>query len=79
MKTISVSVSEEDYEAFRSVAASEGRPIALMIREAMAAYRVAVLGRKPSLRTLHVLAGHRAREPLPTREEVYEDVFRERP
>ena len=39
MKAISVSVSKEDYEAFRRGSRRFKRPIAQLIREAMADYR----------------------------------------
>jgi hypothetical protein len=38
MKTISLSVSENDYEAFRAEAQRSGRSIASLIREAMAVH-----------------------------------------
>lgn len=75
MKTISVSVSEGDYEAFRAVAEAEGRSIALLIREAMANYRATVLERRTRVKALPVLVGHRATGALPTREEIYDEVF----
>ena len=79
MKTISLSVSEEDYEAFRAVADAEGRSIALLIREAMAAYRREVLERRTPLKALPVLVGHKAIADLPTRDELYDEVFGSRP
>ncbi|MFY9264493.1 MAG: ribbon-helix-helix protein, CopG family [Solirubrobacterales bacterium] len=39
MKTISLSVSENDYEAFRAESARTGKSIASLIREAMVRYR----------------------------------------
>lgn len=39
MKTISLSVSENDYEAFRAESARAGRSIASLIRDAMLQYR----------------------------------------
>jgi hypothetical protein len=78
MKTISVSVSDEDYQAFQRIAKSEGRSVARMIREAMAAYRANVLEKSSPLRTLPVLVGHRALLPLPDRNEVYDEIFGER-
>lgn len=39
MKTISLSVSASDYEAFRAESARAGRSIASLIRDAMAQYR----------------------------------------
>jgi len=39
MKTISLAVSETDYEAYRRASHAQHRPIAQLIREAMAFYR----------------------------------------
>lgn len=44
MKTISLSVSENDYEAFRAESVRAGRSIASLIREAMAEYRESLGG-----------------------------------
>jgi len=78
MKTISLSVSDEDYRAFQRAAKAEGRPVALMIREAMAAYRADVLERRSALLTLPVLVGHRAKGPLPSRDALYEEIYGDR-
>jgi hypothetical protein len=75
MKTISVSVSESDYEAFREAAARESRPIAQLIRDAMAEYRARRLPERSPLRQLPVLAGHRPLAPLPSRSETYDEIF----
>jgi hypothetical protein len=75
MKTISVSVSERDYEEFRRASAREGRPIAELIREAMGFYRSEKLDRREPLRELPVLVGHRLRRRLPSRLEVYDEMF----
>jgi hypothetical protein len=77
MKTISVTVSSEDYEVFRQVASSEGRSIAQLIREAMAYYRAEKLRRSTRLTKLPVLAGHRALGPLPSRADVYDEILGE--
>lgn len=44
MKTISLSVSENDYEAFRAESTRAGRSIASLIRDAMADYRESLGG-----------------------------------
>ncbi len=76
MKTISVSVSESDYEAFRKVAKEQNRSIALLIREAMAEYRVSKLSERSRLTDLPVLPGHRLIGNLPSREEIYDEISR---
>lgn len=75
MKTISVTVSETDYERFRRAAAEEDRSIAQLIREAMTLYREVKLDQRRPLRELAVLIGHRPVQPLPTREELYGEAF----
>lgn len=75
MKTISVAVSEDDYETFRRAARAEHRSIAQLIREAMSFYRNERLERRPPLRDIPVLAGHRPTGELPSRSEVYDELF----
>lgn len=75
MKTISVAVSHEDYEAFRRAAREQGRPIAQLIRESMAVYRTEHLERRRRLDRLPVLAGHQPTGDLPGRGEIYEEIF----
>ena len=75
MKTISVSVSESDYEAFRHAAKRQHRPIAQLIREAMNFYREKKLQERPPLTELPVLTGHKPTRPLPVRSELYEEMF----
>jgi hypothetical protein len=79
MKAISVSVSKEDYEAFRRGSRRLKRPIAQLIREAMAVYREERLEDKPRLVELPVLVGHRPLSALPGRAEIYEEIFGEEP
>ena len=79
MKTISVSVSIEDYEEFRRIAKSEHRSIAQLIREAMAIYRQMMVDNRPALRNLPVLVGHKPIEQLPNRSELYDEIFAETP
>ena len=76
MKTISLSVSESDYEAFREASKKQNRSIALLIREAMAEYRVSKLRERSRLMDVPALPGHRLIENLPSREEIYDEIFR---
>ena len=75
MKMISVSVLSEDYEAFRRSARRRKLPIAHLIREAMALYRVERLEERPRLTELPVVIGHRPLSALPGRDEVYDEIF----
>jgi hypothetical protein len=78
MRTISVSVSKADYEAFRRGSKRLQRSIAQLIREAMALYREERLELKSRLSELPVLVGHRPLAGLPARGELYEEMFDER-
>jgi len=75
MKSISLSVIESDYEAFRRAAEDSGRSIAQLIREAMALYREERIDRGTPLREVPVLAGHRLKRPLPSRVELYDEMY----
>jgi hypothetical protein len=79
MKIISVSVSASDYEAFRRAAQAQHRPIAQLIRDAMALYRATELQERTPLTDVAVLPGHRPRGPLPTRAELYDEMFGDAP
>ena len=75
MKTISVGVAEDDYEAFREAAKAQSRSIAQLIREAMFLFRAEHLEGQTPLRELPVLAGHKSVGALPSRAELYDEVF----
>lgn len=74
MKSISVSVSESDYEAFRAYAARHDRSIAELVREAMALYRRERLTPTERLERLPVVHGMQPLGPLPSKEEIYDDI-----
>lgn len=74
MKTISVSVSESDYEAFRAYAARHDRSIAELVREAMAFYRLERLAPTEPLEQIPVFSRPKPRRGLPSREEVYDEL-----
>ena len=75
MKTISVGVVDSDYESFRKASKAQGRPIAQLIREAMAFYRQERLEQRTPLREVPALAGHRLVTDLPDRAELYDEMF----
>ncbi len=52
MKPISLHVSEDDYATLKSLATGRGRPVAELIREAMAEYVVRESRHRPSLLSL---------------------------
>ena len=78
MKTISLSVSESDYEAFRRAARGKNRPIAELIREAMTVYRTERLEARTPLTELPALAGHRLVVDLPSRDELQDELIGDR-
>ena len=73
MKSISVSVHEEDYEVFRAHAKREGRSIAELVREAMRHYRQK-LGNLHRLEHIAVLDGPTPKGPLPDKSAVYDEM-----
>jgi hypothetical protein len=74
MKTISVAVSESDYNVFRQAAESSDRSIAQLIREAMAYYRTECLQVRRPLKELPLFSGRYLIGTLPTREELYDEI-----
>lgn len=78
MKTVSISVSEADYEVFREAAKESQRSIAQLVREAMAFYRQERLQPRTPLREVPVLPGHRLVGELPSRSEIYDEIAAER-
>ena len=78
MKMISVGVSNAVYEEFRQAAATQHRSIALLIREAMAFFLKHKLRERSPLTELPVLPGHRIVGSLPTREELYGEIYEEK-
>lgn len=78
MRTISVAVSESDYDAFREAARQRDRSIAQLIRDAMARYRETELEPRSPLRRVPVLPGHRPVGRLPSRSDLYDEIFEPR-
>ena len=77
MKMISVGVVDSDYESFRKASRAQGRPIAQLIREAMAFYRQERLEQRSPLRDVPALAGHRLVSDLPDRGDLYGEMYRD--
>jgi hypothetical protein len=75
MKTISLAVSEDIYEAFRHIARAEGRSIAQTIRDAMSVYLAEHRPPRSRLEEIRVLPGMRPIGPLPSREEIWDEIF----
>ena len=75
MKPISVHVSEDDYEELKSMAARTGRPVAELIRQAMADYLDRERPARRSLLDLHAHDSGKLREPW-TRSELVDEMGR---
>jgi len=75
MKTISVSVSIGDYDAFKRAAKRKGRPVAQLIRDAMAFYREEKLEDREELTDLPTFPGHQNTGPLPARWETWGEIL----
>lgn len=74
MRSISVHVEEADYREVKALAARSGRPVAELIRRAMAAY-IENHRQRPSLRDIPPLEGGRRMRRW-TREEIYDEMYR---
>ena len=72
MKSISVSVHEDDYEVFRAHAKREGRSIAELVREAMRLYG-RQLGELNRLEHIPVLDGPRPKGTMLEKSEIYDE------
>jgi hypothetical protein len=74
MKAISVHVEEDNYRTFQRLAAREGKPVAELLREAMADY----LQRKlPTGRRLTEIPARKGRQIVEgwTRSEVFDEMI----
>jgi len=74
MKTISLSVSKIEYDAFKRAAKEEGRPVAQLIREAMAYYRAERMQLRTPLDEVPVLLGHRPLSEPPSRQVLWDEI-----
>ncbi len=74
MRTISVAVSEADYEAFRAYAARHDRSIAELVREAMAFYRAQKLSPIDRLDRLPILRDMEPTGEIPSRVEIMDEM-----
>lgn len=73
MKTVSLHVSEPTYEALKSLAAGQDRPVAALIRDAMEAYLLQEQRNGPSVLDLAPFHCGPVREQW-TRDEVFDEM-----
>lgn len=74
MRTLRLTVTDSEYEAFRRPAEVAHRPMEQLLREAIAAFQ-RESEKKVPLRDLPVLPGHRPLRELPSRADLYEEIF----
>lgn len=74
MRTLHLTVTDSEYEAFRRAAEVAHRPMEQLLREAIAAFQHGPRVKAP-LRDLPVLPGHRPLGELPARADLYEEMF----
>lgn len=78
MKTFSVSIPESEFEAYRQAASERNRPVDELLQEAVRLYRVERLEGRDRLEDLPVFRGHQLIGKLPTRSEIYDEMFSEK-
>jgi hypothetical protein len=75
MRTLRVTVSDSEYDALRQVADTRDRSVEQLIHEVLASFqRESHTPRKP-LRDLPLFPGHRLVGDLPSRAELYDEIF----
>ena len=79
MRTLQVTVSDSEYDALRKVADAQDRSVEEVIQDTLASFQreTAVATRTP-LRDLPLFPGHRPVADLPSRAEIYEEIFSEK-
>ncbi len=75
MRTLRVVVSDSEYQTLQEVAEARDRSVEQLIRETMASINGGMIETGKTLRDLPLLLGHRAVTDLPSRADLYEEVF----
>jgi hypothetical protein len=78
MRTIQLTVPDSDYEAFQKVASAKHRTVEQLLQEALTLFRSERIEGKAPLRDLPVFPGHRPVADLPSRADLYDEVFEPR-
>jgi hypothetical protein len=74
MRTLRLTVTDSEYEAVQRAAEVAHRSIEQLLREAIAAFHRESQAKAP-LRKLPSLSGHRPLGELPSRADLYEEMF----
>jgi hypothetical protein len=76
MRTLRVTVSDSEYDAIQKVADARNRSVEQLLQETLASFqRETSAMRTPSLRDLPLYPGHRLVSDLPSRADLYEEIF----
>jgi hypothetical protein len=75
MRTLRLTVTDSEYEAIQRAAEAAHRPMEQLLREAVAVLRREEAEKKTPLRDLPVLSGHHPVGDLPSRADLYEEMF----
>ena len=75
MRALRVTVSDSEYDALEKVAAAQSRTLEELIRDALMAVRSGFAEAQKPLRDLPLLPGHRPLTELPSRDDLYEEMF----
>ncbi len=68
-------VSDSEYEALQKAADARDRSVEQLIQDTLASFRRETAETRKPLRDLPVFPGHRAVADLPSRTELYEEMF----
>lgn len=75
MRTLRVTVSDSEYDALQRVADAQDRSVEQLIQETLASFQRETAGAKKPLRDLPLFPGHRLVAGLPSRGDLYEEIF----
>lgn len=75
MRTLRVTVSDSEYDALQKVAGARDRSVEQLIQEALTAFQRETEEPRKPLRDLPLFPGHRLVAELPSRAELYEEIF----
>jgi len=75
MRALRVTVSDSEYDALERVAAAQRQTVEQLIRAALVAVRSGGAQARKPLLELPLLPGHRPLTELPTRADLYEEMF----
>jgi hypothetical protein len=75
MRTLRLTLTDSEYEAFQRAADAAHRPMGQLLHEMIAVFQRETVNKKTPLRNLPVLSGHRLIGDLPSRADLYEEMF----